>query len=278
MRVLLLHRQPFGGIATLTGTLAASLRKLGDEVAVVEASAWIPNETSIAVSKSVNIRLRELGKDFEIVHAFGYRAAWACSDAFSYKEAWLYTAYGMPKTTHRVLIDKLNEGQAGYCSSYSVRDELSGAGAIDLLVRYPADSSVMKTSLDRASARAQFELRPDLTVVGASGQFVLERGFDAFISALDEVWSSLPEAQFLLAGEGIERTDLIARISKSAKPDRIKLLGRLANPADFYRACDLFVVPSRGAGFSLAAAEAMTCGTAVMLRSEGGLPRNRSNT
>ena len=269
MRVLLLHRQEFGGMASLAATLAASLQKLGDEVVVHDATSWMPSETSIATSKKVTARLRDLGRDFEIIHAFGYRTAWACSDAYSYKEAWIYTAYGMPKTTHPTLIEKLNDGQVGYCSSYAVRDELSAGGALDLLVRYPAVSPNVRTLKETADVRAQFDLKPDARIVGAFGRFVPEHGFDALITAMEEVWQSIPDAQLLLSGDGPDAEMLKARLEGN---NRAKVLGRVLNPAEFYRACDLLVVPSRNAGFSLAAAEAMTNETAVMLRSEGGLP------
>jgi glycosyltransferase involved in cell wall biosynthesis len=272
VRVLLLHRQDFGGITSLTETLAVALRKLGDEVDIVNALSWIPNETSIAVAKKVTPKLKDLGKDYEIVHAFGYRAAWACSDAFSYKEAWIYTAYGMPKTTQRLLIDKLNEGQLGYCSSYAVRDELSGGGAMDLMVRYPGINPAVETSMEKLDSREQFELSNNAPIIGAVGRFVKERAFEVAIEAMEEVWRSIPDVQFVLAGEGPEEESLKAQIAASSKPTQIKTFGRLKNPAEFYRACDLILVPSRNAGFSLVAAESMRTGTAVMLRSQGGLP------
>lgn len=278
MRILLLRRQPLGGIATLTNTLALALKKRGVEAVVEEASDWIPNQTDIASSRPATKQLRTISANYGLVHAFGYRAAWACSDAFGPKEAWVYTAYDMPKTTHKLLIDKLNEAQLGFCSSYAVRDALAKAGALDVSVRTPC-APHLASLLDKEDARRVFEAEVEGPLIAGLGRLVPERGFAILAEAMEQVWIQVHDAQLVVAGDGPELEQLRAIARQSSRAHQIHVYGPVRNAADLYKAADLLVVPSTRAGFSMVAAEAMLCGTPVMVR-EGPLDEmvQRDNT
>ena len=266
IRALLLKRQPLGGIASLAEALAGELPNHGVHADIEEASGWIPNETDIRSCKEPSKRLKKIGLQYDLVHAFGYRAAWACSDAYREREAWVYTAYDEPKTTHRLLIDKLNDAQLGFCSSYHVRDVLSEAGASDLFVRFCG----VRPGFSSDTVEAAKQEGP--SVIGALGNLAPQHGFDALISAMEQVWAQLPEATLRLAGEGGQREELEERAKASSKPGQVELLGHVESAAQFLAGCDLTVVPSRKAGFSMVAAESMALGLPVLLRAVGGLP------
>ncbi|HVL39571.1 MAG TPA: glycosyltransferase family 4 protein [Fimbriimonadaceae bacterium] len=270
MRVLLLRRQSFGGIATHTGQLAEGLRERGVEVEIEEAD-WIPDRTGGKFDKNVSERLRKVAKGCDLVHAFGYRAAWACSAAFGSDEAWLYSAWDMPKTTHPILIGKLNDCTAGLCSSRAVYGALDEAIAIHLQVVKPG---VTPQEIPRPREELRRELGLDETslAVGAMGRYVPERGFDALIEAMNDVWPAFEEAHLLLAGKGPAEDDLKAIAMGARKPERIRFFGSVSDPLAFLGALDLLVVPSRRAGTSMVALEGMSLGVPVLLRHTGGLP------
>ena len=83
MTVLFLRRQALGGIATYSSALAAELAKHGVEVRIEDAEKWIPNETGPKPDDKVSPQLMKLAKDVQLVHAFGYRSAWASGAAFT---------------------------------------------------------------------------------------------------------------------------------------------------------------------------------------------------
>ena len=86
MRVLLLTRQEWGGMRTWAQTLERVLPQGGVQARHVDASAWMPAATGEPHDRRVTRDLRSLAADHDLVHAFGYRCAWACAEAFGGSE------------------------------------------------------------------------------------------------------------------------------------------------------------------------------------------------
>lgn len=271
MKVLLLHRQKVGGIATLVADLARELPKHEIEVRVEDASSWIPNATGGKIDKTVTRLIRAASEGFDLVHAFGYRTGWACSEAFGHREAWVYTAYDIPKTTHRQLITRLNDAQQGLCASRAVYRSLDDAIAIDLTTVIPGVRRPPEPTPGKAESRKALGLPESASIVGGLGRLVPERGFDALIEAMGIVWSGAPDAYLAIAGDGMERPLLEAAARQSLRPDQIRFVGAVDDAFAFLACLDLCVVPSRRAGFSMVALEAMALGVPTSVRSTGGL-------
>lgn len=81
----------------------------------------------------------------------------------------------------------------------------------------------------------------------------------------------VPEAQFILAGDGPERGELQAQTRALGVEDRVTLLGYYDDLPDLLATCDLFVLPSLCEGFGLAVAEAMACAKPVVASNIGGV-------
>ncbi|MDQ6891350.1 MAG: glycosyltransferase family 4 protein [Acidobacteriota bacterium] len=88
---------------------------------------------------------------------------------------------------------------------------------------------------------------------------------------LVEAASLVPEAQFVLAGEGPERSALEAQARDLGVDERVTLLGFFEDLPNLLASCDLFVLPSLCEGFGLTAAEAMACSKPVVASNIGGL-------
>lgn len=270
MRVLQLLRQSRGGMFVAASQLASALRERHVDVEVLDASSVIPNETGPLVDKPVSVEVRRICAEFDLVHAWGYRSAWACAEAFGDKEAWVYSAYDVPKTTHRLLIDHLNRSQFGFCSSRAVYRKLDEALALDLEI-VPPGLGPVELDGNRSIARSFFGIEDNATVVGVLSRFVANRGVDGFLAALPKVVCDHPEARFLIAGEGPEQDRIEGFVRGLELEQNIALLPWQEDPYPFLQALDLLVVPSIQAGFSMAAIQAMAVGTPALLRDSGGL-------
>jgi glycosyltransferase involved in cell wall biosynthesis len=82
--------------------------------------------------------------------------------------------------------------------------------------------------------------------------------------ALLEAATALPEAVFVLAGEGPEREPLEAVARRLGLADRVRFLGRRTDIPELLAACDVFALPSLYEGSSLAILEAMAAGRSIV--------------
>lgn len=83
--------------------------------------------------------------------------------------------------------------------------------------------------------------------------------------------SSVP-ARLVMVGDGPERPRALERAKELGVEDKVLFLGKHVSVEDLLSCCDLFVLPSEGESFGLAALEAMACGAPVVASRSGGLP------
>jgi glycosyltransferase involved in cell wall biosynthesis/aminoglycoside phosphotransferase (APT) family kinase protein len=89
-------------------------------------------------------------------------------------------------------------------------------------------------------------------------------------ATLFEAIAQVPDAVFVLAGEGPEREPLEALARRLEIADRVRFLGRREDVPALLAACDVFALPSLYEGSSLAVLEAMAAGIPVVSSAIGG--------
>jgi glycosyltransferase involved in cell wall biosynthesis len=85
-----------------------------------------------------------------------------------------------------------------------------------------------------------------------------------------EAAALIPEAMFVLAGEGPERPALEAQTRALGLNHRVVFLGYRDDVGDLLASCDLFVLPSLFEGLPLSVLEAMAAGKPVVATAIGG--------
>jgi len=112
------------------------------------------------------------------------------------------------------------------------------------------------------------------------GRLVEKKGFDVLIDAVDLLHAGGARVRLDIIGDGELRDELAARISRSARPDAIRLLGPLPQDqvAERLRTADLFVAPCLpGAdgnvdGLPTVLLEAMATGVPCISTAVTGIP------
>lgn len=97
-------------------------------------------------------------------------------------------------------------------------------------------------------------------VVVAVGRYVQQKNFDLLIRAIRMVRDAGVPASLVLVGEGAERPRLEALRHELGLRQCVILTGFRPDVAAFYKAGDVFAMPSRFEGFPVAQLEAMYCG------------------
>jgi hypothetical protein len=110
-------------------------------------------------------------------------------------------------------------------------------------------------------------------VVGFAGRLIPDKGADIFLRAAALVAGVVPEARFVVIGDGRLRGELEALAGDLGLPgDRARFLGFRDDAADLIAGLDILAVPSRTEGTPLVVGEAMAAGVPVVASRAGGLP------
>ncbi len=121
--------------------------------------------------------------------------------------------------------------------------------------------------------KTNLSIPADAPVAGFAGRFVTRKGWMDFITIAETLLKEIPDAYFIMAGTG---PDLNAahRTARAKDLNHIVFTGFLGNMPVFYKALDVFVVPSYWEGMPLAPAESLAAGTPVVAFDAPGLHYN----
>jgi hypothetical protein len=249
-------------------SLVAPLMNLGYE-ASLELADWIPDQTGPTADRPVSERLRAVGQSCDVVHAFGYRAAWACAEAYGGREAWVYSALDLPKSTHRFLMTRLNDAQAGICASRAIYRALDENLGMNLHTISPGIAMEPDADEDPPVSKSEWGIPEGAKVAGCWIPQGQEAQAQLIVQSMHDVWIAHPDVRLALAGH---QETILAALGDSAELDTRLIVAAGVSRPRFLAGLDLFIVPESRAGFSLVAIEAMSKGAPVMVRNSGGLP------
>ena len=128
---------------------------------------------------------------------------------------------------------------------------------------------LQRTEKDQVAARLALRLPADRVIVLYAGRFARHKG----VPDLLDTWTVTPQLQdavlVLVGTHDFAREDPIGPVEVS---ERVILRDQTNDIREYYRAADIFVLPSHGEGMSNALLEAMACGLAVVATRVGAAP------
>jgi L-malate glycosyltransferase len=102
-----------------------------------------------------------------------------------------------------------------------------------------------------------------------SGRLHPQKNLPLLLSAWTEI-AGRTAANLILIGPGPDRRPLIELAGSLGIADRVQFVGAVANPADYLRAADVFVLPSVAEGMSNSLLEAMATALPCVVSGIGG--------
>jgi glycosyltransferase involved in cell wall biosynthesis len=109
-------------------------------------------------------------------------------------------------------------------------------------------------------------------IIGAVARLVPEKGISCFIRAAATVARQLPNAAFVVIGDGPLSAELMALAHSLRIAPRIHFLGARRDGPQLIAALDVLAVPSLSEGTPLVTLEALSAGVAVVASAVGGIP------
>ena len=129
-----------------------------------------------------------------------------------------------------------------------------------------------KDTIKPAKLEPEFHLKPDTTILISVGSLTYQKAYDVLIRAIANLTKEgYDNILVLIVGEGEERLGLESLIQEMKLERWIKLLGLKKNVISLLKASDIFVMPSRYEGLSIAMIEAMACGLPIVASDAPGL-------
>ncbi|WP_213803911.1 glycosyltransferase [Granulicella sp. dw_53] len=109
-------------------------------------------------------------------------------------------------------------------------------------------------------------------LVGLVGRLAREKGVDLFLQAAASALKEVPEARFVVVGEGPDRASLEALIVSLEVENEVWLAGERADMPAVYASLDLMVSSSRQEGLPMSLLEGLASGRAVIATAVGAVP------
>jgi len=123
----------------------------------------------------------------------------------------------------------------------------------------------------RRRVRQEYSVNDSEVLIGSLGRLVWQKGFEYFIHAMPILIRDLPEAKFLIVGEGPLRQELEGQTRSLGIQDRLVFTGHRNDIRDMMAAMDIIVIPSLLEGFPMITLEAMAMEKPIVTTSIDGI-------
>lgn len=123
---------------------------------------------------------------------------------------------------------------------------------------------------ERDEARRFLGLDPQAFIFGTAGRLHPVKDHETLLRAFARAAADLPRAQLAIMGAGRLEQQLKALAATLGIGDRVHLLGQVAGGARYFKAFDVFVLPSLREPFGMVLIEAMSAGIPVVSSRSGG--------
>ncbi len=126
--------------------------------------------------------------------------------------------------------------------------------------------------LARSRARASLGLDESVPVLGTTARLTALKGMDHALYAFSRVVADIPDAHYIVMGDGDETQTLVDLAKSLGIQDRVRWLGYRPDVAELLPALDVFVFPSLREAMGIAVVEAMAAGVPSVASRIGGIP------
>lgn len=224
-----------------------------------------------AMRSTISLTSAIRGFDPDVVHAQNVKSAVTARAGATLargrrRPAILATFHGVLPAEYRRAAKLLRSADHVACVSSDLLARILAAGLPATrasLIRNAIDLAPPLTDERHAALDRELELAgaPTVAIVG---RLVPQKAHERFLRAADVVSRTVPEARFLIVGEGPRRESIERSIQAAGLGDRVRLTGRRSDAREIIARAQVLVFSSEWEGLSIAALEALAAGTPVI--------------
>lgn len=142
----------------------------------------------------------------------------------------------------------------------------SKAGALARI----ADLEKIKNT--KSKTRKELGIPEDAFIVGQVGRLSKQKAPDTFVKAAKLIKEKIPNAYFILVGDGELRSQIEKMIHKEGLDNSFLITGWINNPAAYMKIMDVGTLLSRWEGFGLVLPEYMACEVPIVATNVDAIP------
>lgn len=142
--------------------------------------------------------------------------------------------------------------------------------ALSHTVRNPISIPPLPSVEDREVARGAVGLPYDALVIGNAGWLIPRKRFDVFLRVAQKISQEVPNALFLIAGDGEDRLCLEALAKELGIAERVRWLGWQKDLTSFFHSLNVMLFNSDWDAMGLAPLEAMSYGVPLVASVQHG--------
>jgi glycosyltransferase involved in cell wall biosynthesis len=169
---------------------------------------------------------------------------------------------------------KYRQVRAFICASEAIRHMLieQGVPASNAITVHEGIDLAHVDAAPPANVHEMFWLPHKAPLVGNIGALVPHKGQRHLIEAAAMVVREVPDARFLILGEGDLKASLEKQIADAALTKHVLLAGFRPDVLSILKGFDLFVMPSVTEGLGTSLLDAMACAKPIVASRVGGIP------
>ena len=258
-------------------------KRLADRVIVLKMAHDIQPSSDIKVERTLRRIIKQLKPDIVYAHsskagAFARIADLGLNNKVIYNpHGWAFNMQQSAKKQEMYKwVEKLS---ADFCDKIVCISDAERESALREKICKPSKLQVIYNGIDleeiekaASMSRVQLGIPEDAFVVGMVGRLSKQKAPDTFVKAAKLIKEKIPNAFFLMVGDGELRGQIEGLINQYDLGSSFLITGWVDNPTAYMKIMDVGMLLSRWEGFGLVLPEYMACGVPIVATNVDAIP------
>ena len=259
------------------------IKSLADRVIVLKMAHQIDPTSDIKVEKALRRIIKQLKPDIVYAHSSKAGALARIAD-LGLKNRVIYNPHGwafnMQQSAKKKEMYKWVEKiSAHFCDKIVCISDAEKESALREKICKPSKLQVIYNGIDLEAikntipkTKAELNIPEDAFVVGMVGRLSKQKAPDVFVKAAKLIKDKIPNAYFLMVGDGELRGQVENLIHQYDLGSSFLITGWVYNPTAYIKIMDVGMLLSRWEGFGLVLPEYMACGVPIVATNVDAIP------